>query len=165
MVRMNLSIPDDLRERMKPFDEGANWSQIAAAAFEERVMTMAELGSIDDAVWHRLRQTEMEDGETIFAQGAEAGRKWAQRSARMIHLRRLSAELEKIMDLETVDPHMVAQMALGDTDARWDDLPGNLEKPSVVDVEAGWLEGFLVAASKVMDAFDSRSRDGTADQV
>ena len=36
-MRRNISLPDDLRERMRPHDAVCNWSAIACAAFRAKL--------------------------------------------------------------------------------------------------------------------------------
>ena len=41
-MRMNIYIPIELREAMRPFDTQLNWSKIAAEAFRAAISTAAK---------------------------------------------------------------------------------------------------------------------------
>lgn len=49
MAKMNVSIPDDLRQRMQPLDSAINWSGVAAEAFG-RAIDNPSLGSAKSGV-------------------------------------------------------------------------------------------------------------------
>lgn len=49
MMRMNLSIPSELRDRMRAFDDRVNWSKIAADAFRAQVERMEARDWLDVA--------------------------------------------------------------------------------------------------------------------
>lgn len=157
-MRMNISLPDGLRQRMQPFDDRANWSAIAAAAFQREVDRLAALNSIEDDVKRRLRQTEMEDAENVEETAKAAGREWARRHARMVHLRRLR-EAEEVLDrMPQVTQDAVARIALREETARWSDMPGftgyadGLYYIEDFAVEAGWALAFVEGAMEVLDA-------------
>ena len=40
MAKINLSIPDDLKERMAEFGDNVNWSAIAKTAFEIEIILL-----------------------------------------------------------------------------------------------------------------------------
>src|SRR3954469_15722001 len=137
-MRMNISLPDTLREQMQPFDDKANWSALAAEAFRREVERLTELSSISDDVKRRLRQTEMEDNDDAGEAGVKAGREWAKQHARMVHLRRLDAAEDLLERMTEVMPDVLARIILKDNEARWLDVPGVDEYPEDHEVEAGW---------------------------
>lgn len=148
-MRMNISIPDELRERMKPFDDNANWSAVAAEAFAVEVRRKQRLAEIDDPVKRRLELTELQDAASFEDMGHAAGVAWAKFTARKVHLRRLAdAQGEPWTE---AGPRGVAMVALNDPDLTWDDLNGP-ELPDVAALESGWLEGFVAGAIEVYDA-------------
>jgi hypothetical protein len=151
-MRMNISLPDALREQMQPFDDRANWSALAAEAFRREVDKLAELSSISDDVKRRLRQTEIEDNESAGEEGVKAGREWAKRHARMVHLRRLDEAEDMLGRMGDVAPDDLARIILKDHEARWLDVPGIDEYPEDFEVEAGWVLGFVEGAMEVYSA-------------
>jgi hypothetical protein len=151
-MRMNISLPDALREQMQPFDDKVNWSSVAAAAFKREADRLAELNSISDDVKRRLKQTEMEDNENAGEGGVKAGREWAKQHARMVHLRRLYQAEDAGALRGEVMPDELARIILNDSEARWLDVPGVDEYPEDFEVEAGWALGFVEGAMEVYRA-------------
>jgi hypothetical protein len=95
VAKMNISIPDDLRERMRPFDAETNWSDLAAAAFKQKVENAEYLASIRPGVKRRIMTTEIEDIGGVEKFAHRDGQHWAENHARMSELRRLAAHLER----------------------------------------------------------------------
>ncbi|HJN12610.1 MAG TPA: hypothetical protein QF564_28270 [Pirellulaceae bacterium] len=80
-VRMNISIPADLRQRMKTLEEKAavNWSQLACDAYETKIAE--QLGKEDeitlDDLISRVRSSKKQTTDQKYRQGVELGEKWA----------------------------------------------------------------------------------------
>lgn len=82
-VRMTISVPESLKERMNGHKADVNWSAVAAQAFERKCDEMVEqnrVATIDDTI-ARLRMTASTQARPGFRRGYEAGRKWAMSEA------------------------------------------------------------------------------------
>jgi len=154
-MRMNISIPDDLREKMKAYDDEANWSAVAATAFEAEVSRRVELSSISDEVVRRLRETEIEDMGGVEEAGRRAGAEWAKRHARMAQLKRLALVHENA-DWSQLGPDRMAGIAMNDQSFTWDELGAVPERPDAIEIESGWLEGFVSGALEVYERASER---------
>lgn len=82
MAAMNISLPDDLRERMDGVS-GVTWSQVAAKAFELEVNSRT-MGKDDDAMTaaiERLKASRQKAEQEDRASGLEHGKRWAMKRA------------------------------------------------------------------------------------
>jgi len=77
MASLNLSLPDDLKERMSAAN--LNWSALAKEAFINAldIEDMKATGKIREAGIARLRESKRKNTEREHAEGAAAGREWA----------------------------------------------------------------------------------------
>lgn len=150
-MRMNISVPDELREKMKPFDDATNWSNVAVQAFQKKVDLCARLAAIDDVVKRRLIATDAEDDDDVQAMGQCAGEAWAKEAARMIQLRRLAAFEASEDGPEFGDPDVIAS-AIHGLPVTWAGVPGLPPLPDGVAIESGWCEGFVNGALGVYHA-------------
>jgi hypothetical protein len=92
-VRTTISLPADLRRRMKACGDEVNWSAVAARAFAAevaRINTQKEDVRIEDVV-ARLRATQGRSRSELFHQGRVQGEKWATHQATAAQLHRLWA--------------------------------------------------------------------------
>jgi hypothetical protein len=91
-VRTTISIPASLRDRMRPFNDRATWSSIAASAFEAKLLELESQTdpTTDDEAVARLRAADAEDTNRARQEGESAGRAWAMKAARPRQLRRLA---------------------------------------------------------------------------
>jgi hypothetical protein len=92
-VRTTISLPADLRRRMKACGEEVNWSAVAARAFAAelgRINTHKEDVRLEDVV-ARLRSSQGNSRSELFHRGRQQGEKWAQRQATAAELHRLWA--------------------------------------------------------------------------
>lgn len=93
-MRMNISVPDDLRTRMDRC-EGVNWSALACRAFSEAVIRQEAERQRKKGKPHmktvieRLRLSQQQQAERAASKGEIAGYEWAQKDAEAEHLRRL----------------------------------------------------------------------------
>lgn len=100
MVRMNISVPDELRKRMSAFDADANWSAVAVRAFTKHLAELAakETKSMEAGL-QRLRLQREEHENTIMDASTEAGRRWAIQHAKYEELAALAAVADEIGEL------------------------------------------------------------------
>ncbi len=92
-VRTTISLPADLRRRMKSCGDEVNWSAVAARAFAAevaRIRIQKDNVRIEDVV-ARLRGTQGRSRSELFHQGRLQGEKWATRQATAAQLHRLWA--------------------------------------------------------------------------
>ncbi|HJQ79381.1 MAG TPA: hypothetical protein VJ828_05470 [Lacipirellulaceae bacterium] len=92
-VRTTISLPAELRRRMKACGDEVNWSAVAARAFAAevaRIKTQKDDVRIEDVV-ARLRGTQGRSRSELFHQGRLQGEKWATRQATAAQLHRLWA--------------------------------------------------------------------------
>jgi hypothetical protein len=92
VIRMNISVPHSLKERMDAEEGPVNWSAVAAQAFGAKLLEMASTKGADtmDEVITRLKAAaELEDKEEYQA-GFLAGQEWAMSTAKPKELRRVS---------------------------------------------------------------------------
>ena len=82
-VRMNISIPADLKQRMEALTKNTvvNWSQLACDAYEANLAE--QLGKEDeitlDDLISRVRVSKLQTTDKMFRLGVESGEKWASR--------------------------------------------------------------------------------------
>jgi hypothetical protein len=92
-VRTTISLPADLRRRMRSCGEEVNWSAVAARAFAAevaRINTQKDDVRLEDVV-ARLRSSLGDSRGELFHRGRLQGEKWAQSQATAAELRRLWA--------------------------------------------------------------------------
>jgi hypothetical protein len=91
VVRMNISVPRDLKARMDAVSASVNWSAIAAPAFEAKLLELEAKGnpkSMQEVI-ARLKAADEADANEERQKGREVGERWAKRGARPRQLRRL----------------------------------------------------------------------------
>lgn len=96
-VRMNISIPADLKREMDASSGDVNWSSVAAGAFRDKLQQLrAHQGvtTMDDVI-ARLKAANELDADQDYAAGQQAGEEWAKRHARPKELRRLQKCVEE----------------------------------------------------------------------
>jgi hypothetical protein len=112
--RTTISIPQDLKERMEAIKDQANWSAVAARAFEAELgriaMKRSRSMSREDVIKRLQAALKQEAGQSV-AVGTGHGRRWAELRATPKDLRRLmrlfeaSREWESFADLHrALDP-------------------------------------------------------------
>jgi hypothetical protein len=80
MATLNISLPDDLKERMERVS-GVKWSRVAAEAFEREVKSRTLEGTDMTAAIERLKASRAKSEENDRQSGIEAGKAWAMREA------------------------------------------------------------------------------------
>jgi hypothetical protein len=87
MVRMNISLPDDLKRQMDEIS-GVNWSEEARGAFEVVVQRHKPIeGTEMEQVINRLRASKEEAEKQEEGKGFEEGQAWAKNEATFVQLR------------------------------------------------------------------------------
>ena len=91
-VRMNISVPRELKERMDGIKEPVNWSSVAAEAFRQRILELTSkrkgLNNMEDVIT-RMKAAEEMESNSDFKAGKKAGESWAKECATPRQLRRL----------------------------------------------------------------------------
>ena len=103
MARMNISVPDDVKDRMDAVEEPVNWSAVASRAFSIELGEIAKRNQEKDmsAVIDRLRASKIEHMDVKEMEGFDAGQEWATQTAEFHELDRLAdakAKNESIWD-------------------------------------------------------------------
>jgi hypothetical protein len=151
MARINVSVPDSLRERMSALDSRVNWSEVAQTAFEREIVKHNfEVENMEQVI-ERLRASKTAFAEKEQADGLKHGRSWAQQHASYEELRTVAN-----LDLTNeTDYAALVDKALGNIDLHWDDsfwqdgddvrrLPSN-------EYVQGFVDGALDVWSQVAD--------------
>lgn len=97
MARINLSIPDGVKERMDGHP-GVNWSQAATEFFSAKlneIESTKEVMNMTDAI-ARLKASKAKYEDETKAQGHNDGVEWAMKYAEYDELCRLSKHYEKV---------------------------------------------------------------------
>jgi len=104
-VKLTLSIPKALRERMGKFDESVNWSEMARELFERRVAMLEQTKTkLSAETLARLKASEEREADEDLRTGRDAGRGWAEKEAEMSELRALARYSEESGAGITDDP-------------------------------------------------------------
>ena len=162
MAKMNISIPDELRHRMQPFDNNKNWSELAAGAFRREVENAEHLASIKSATRRRLRETEIEDVGGVERFAHKNGREWAANSARMIELRRLDKYLNREgFEFESWEAlvRVILGDRFGDDQADWFGQNSQFGGDPVEAYEENYAIAFAEGALDVLQEVDSPEQD------
>jgi hypothetical protein len=92
VIRVNVSIPQKLKERMDAVAESVNWSAVATAAFEAKLLELESrkkgVKEMRDVV-ARLRAAAELESNRDYQDGKQAGERWAKVEAAPRQLRRL----------------------------------------------------------------------------
>lgn len=156
IVKLTLSVPKELRQRMATFDDAVNWSELARNAFQRRVEMLEESkgSKLSTRVLARLKQSaERADDEDKKA-GYTAGKRWAEEHAEVPELRRLRDQFADGIP-GTDDPAWTVYEAI-DTDApRAPDAYEFWEVHSGEPTPSGaFVEAFVDGALEVLNAFE-----------
>ena len=91
MARLNLTVPDDLFERLEKHRDRLNMSRVCANALEKKVVEIEKeselLGSLRqdvdqmNAMITRLKDEKVERMRCCFEQGVDSAQAWAQGAA------------------------------------------------------------------------------------
>ena len=102
VVRMNISVPRDLKARMDAataylLPGSVNWSAVASAAFEAKLLELAskkEVRGVKDVI-ARLRAADELDRNEDYRAGRAAGERWAEQKATAQQLRSLRRSVDE----------------------------------------------------------------------
>src|SRR5262245_47426485 len=91
MARVNVSVPDEMKERMDALGDRVNWSEAARSAFEREIAaaTMPDDPDIDQVV-ERLRKTKADSWQAHLKKAREDGREWAKKLASYNQLKKVA---------------------------------------------------------------------------
>jgi hypothetical protein len=97
-TRVNVYVPGDLKSRMDSIGERVNWSGVACAAFERKLLELQseQEAESDEALIARLAAAQELEEDQDYAAGLEAGRRWARRSATARQMRRIAEYAERV---------------------------------------------------------------------
>lgn len=93
-VRLNLTVPPDLREQMKAVEAATNWSEIASEAFRNHLRELkseAKMNATAMDVAKRLRVVEEVEAKEAHQEGREAGIDWVKNAESVKDIRRLNS--------------------------------------------------------------------------
>lgn len=99
-MRMNISVPDDLRQRMDAVEDRVNWSALACRAFEQKLGEVASTKrnkTMADVI-QRLRASKQWADDKVYQKGLEFGRQWASYAASAEELERLQNSRDPVND-------------------------------------------------------------------
>jgi hypothetical protein len=92
VVPMTLSVPKDLKTKMEAVTVSVNWSAVASAAFEAKLLNLEskkEVASMHEVIARWKAADELDRNEE-YQKGWEAGERWAKQEARPKQLRALA---------------------------------------------------------------------------
>lgn len=165
IIRMTISVPKALKQRMDAVKDEVNWSATAADAYESKLQELAASrlkGDTMKDVIERMKAADAKDKNESTKLGLEAGESWAKKEATPKQLRRLenkAAELDFTYDSDGAIPDLLTLAAImtGEADKGfwWRDLDGyrdyldglGLDTQSMDDPD--FLVGFVDGALKL----------------
>lgn len=162
---MNLNIPDDLREKMREFDERVDWSNVAASAFAEFIAKNKVLRDFNDfgAAVDRLRASKRRHIETAAEYWKSLGRRWAKIDAEYIQLLRLTSSYIRDVQMEgwpIFEDHL---LTAGQQLCEILEPGGNLHPDEIfgdqwteIDKDNGAVRQFCEGAAEVFNAIKDR---------
>lgn len=149
MARMNIDIPDDVKERIDAIGDRVDWSDVAREAFERQIVASSfpEEPSMEDVI-ARLRASKKEWEADHKAEGQADGRDWAMKNAEYPDLKVLAEfEYEDEEDLyQQIDDHLRNKTTGWDDRSFWESCENN---PPSDDYVVGFLEGVTEVWNKV----------------
>lgn len=97
VIRVNISVPKDLKSRMEQIGDGVNWSAVATEAFRRKVLEMESKPTTDDtnALAARYDAAEEMEGQEQYQEGRRAGEQWVREGNAQTVLRAMR-RLEKV---------------------------------------------------------------------
>src|SRR5260370_41740506 len=98
VIRVNISVPRELKARMDAAPAKANWSAVACRAFEDKLLELESTKEVTtmDEVIARLKAADEMEAKEQYQEGLEAGRGWEKEIASPRQVRRLGGiETEK----------------------------------------------------------------------
>jgi hypothetical protein len=147
MATMNISLPDDLKERMETVT-GVKWSHVAADAFEREVKARTLKGGNMQAAVERLKASRDAFRDSSRQEGIESGKLWAMDEAEWGELEAICGIDETASELEWSDFCVAGDYVDGQIVAGWFGLDDRLPNPQE-------LEGFIIGARLVKNEVDA----------
>jgi hypothetical protein len=161
VVRMNISIPAELRKQMDGVPGSVNWSAVAAGAFRdkvERLLARRKGAMKKEDVIARLKLADERDDDEAWTDGEEAGERWAQRKATPKQLRRLDEKFDRELFSGVPDAYGWAGVLYGlivgehhgdemQIRAYWESVLGDGDDALRIENES-FAEGFVEGALK-----------------
>jgi hypothetical protein len=91
VARVNVTVPRDIRDRMKAAGDAVNWSAVAAEAFRRALLDLESRKGVRtmDEVVERLRASRAKARSEKYQQGLAAGERWAREDAEADELQAL----------------------------------------------------------------------------
>jgi hypothetical protein len=148
MATMNISLPDELKERMEGI-AGVKWSRVAAEAFEREVNSRTLKGNDMQAAIERLKTSRVKVEETDRQSGIECGKSWAMKDAEWDQLVAV-AELDEASLSAGLLFQQLAEFGYDDDEAC--SVFAKSDDEEVSDAEA---VGFVIGARMVKEAVDA----------
>lgn len=161
-TRMNISVPEDLREEMATVSN-VNWSAVACDAFRAKLTATVKESEMSDLVT-RLKAQKSQNRDEAFQDGQKWGKEWATENATYEQLFRLTRSQERLLpynnwDLvfdEDASPAIyLCDVIDGEENNSWSiardfwvDI--GLEDPEEMD--NGWFQGFADGAIEVFES-------------
>jgi len=148
LARINLSISDDLKERMDQLP-GVNWSKVAQDTFETHVQINELKGKnmTTEAGLARLRASKQSNGEAEHAEGVAVGKQWAIDVAEHDELKRVAALAEVDYDVGAMDLTAAIE---DDGQPSWNDMGDCMESTfGTRDPSTEIVNGFIEGAAEV----------------
>ncbi len=94
MARMNISIPDQLKDKMDAIGS-VNWSALAAEVFERQVRKSRKVDAMNiEQVYERLEASYEESEVAVQEEGYMAGVSWASKTAEAMELEWIGGNIE-----------------------------------------------------------------------
>jgi hypothetical protein len=153
-TRVNVSIPKALKARMDEADEPVNWSAVAAAAFEAKLLELAsrkEATTMDEVI-ARMKAAEERDSKEDYQAGVRCGENWAKLRATPKQLRRLQNAGGEGTSIEELLSAYARGLNRGIAWGLYVDLTGEAD-PDRRDVEQ-FVEGVLGVELASLDEWD-----------
>jgi len=164
-ARMNISLPDELKDRMDALREPVNWSGVAAKAYERKLeeldptpkeFTMAEaVERLRASRETYVTEPAFEIAADRYGEGLIAGMAWAREAAEwpaLMQLERIAGSASPSQWEKDVNLAEAAQNAIapGDCEAFWQE---RAEEPAP---PARYIHGFTDGALTILDEVKKR---------
>lgn len=105
MARINLSIPDGIKQEMDGI-QGVNWSSVAAEAFQDVVARNKHRGDSMSEIKERLMASKAKFEKDMIETGETYGRDWAKDDAEYVELLKLQKQERYPETLEELFCHI-----------------------------------------------------------
>jgi hypothetical protein len=141
MPRINVYVPDAMKERMDALGDRVNWSEAAQAAFGREIVNATFKGDNMEGVIERLRASKSENEKAELDRGRKAGHEWACKYASYADLKAVSdmdPESQEKNLASKVDDALGRNLHKGDMSFWMDEETGRVKYPSDRYVYGFW---------------------------